>query len=231
MPVVREAFPRTVRLVSQRAAPRVRPEGAGRRRRPRCAWRRSRGATSRAALQAEHRRESVTHRRRANWSTACRMPNASSTRASPTRSRETSIASTGRAGARGTPRSRSGPAWSRSPSTWRSSSAGRAASRRRSSTPSSMPASPASIWIFGRRPAIGALDPDPAVGYPAGNALADDRARPRAERDHLSVRPACGGHLPCRRSGRTRSSPWRWATLYRLVWNGAPPPAVSRIQG
>jgi hypothetical protein len=33
------------------------------------------------------------------------------------------------------------------------------------------------------------LDPDPGVGYPIGNALAD-AARARAQRNHLSLRPA-----------------------------------------
>ncbi|MBK8631865.1 MAG: RES family NAD+ phosphorylase [Sphingomonadales bacterium] len=72
------------------------------------------------------------------------------------------------------------------------------------------------------RAAVGhaALDPDPATGYAAGNALAAEaRAQGHNGTIHPSVRHLAGFAL--QRSGPTSSSRWS-GNLVRLIWEGSP---------
>jgi RES domain len=72
------------------------------------------------------------------------------------------------------------------------------------------------------------LDPDPAIGYPAGNALADAaRARGLNGIIYPSVRHAGGTCIVALWPHAVQSvAP---GALYRFEWSGAPEPAIERI--
>jgi hypothetical protein len=74
------------------------------------------------------------------------------------------------------------------------------------------------------------LDPDPATGYPAGNALAD-AARGRGLNGIIypSVRHPGGTCFAALSPHAVQSV--AMGDVYRLVWSGAPEPATFRIQG
>ena len=73
-----------------------------------------------------------------------------------------------------------------------------------------------------------ALDPTPALGYPAGNAVADAaRARGLNGIIYPSVRRTGGTCVVALRPQAVQSvAP---GGLFRLTWSGAPEPAVARI--
>jgi RES domain-containing protein len=70
------------------------------------------------------------------------------------------------------------------------------------------------------------LDPDPAIGYPAGNALAS-QARVQGLNGvvYPSVRQAGGTCLAALRPAAVQSV--RQGDVYRLTWRGAPEPSVE----
>jgi RES domain-containing protein len=74
------------------------------------------------------------------------------------------------------------------------------------------------------------LDPDPSVGYPAGNAVAD-AARVRGLNGIIypSVRHPGGTCFVALWPHAVQSV--AMGDGYRLVWNGTPKPTISRIQG
>lgn len=72
------------------------------------------------------------------------------------------------------------------------------------------------------------LDPDPAIGYPAGNALADAaRARGLNGIVYPSVRHAGGTCIVALMPHAVQSvAP---GAVYRFVWSGSPDPAIARV--
>jgi hypothetical protein len=76
-------------------------------------------------------------------------------------------------------------------------------------------------------PAHPALNPDPALGYPAGNAVADSaRARGLNGVIYPSVRDPGGTCVVALRPNAVQSvAP---GAVYRFVWSGAPEPAIAR---
>jgi hypothetical protein len=74
------------------------------------------------------------------------------------------------------------------------------------------------------------LDPNPAVGYPIGNTIADAaRARGLNGIIYPSVRHAGGTCIVALRPHAVQSvAP---GTAYRLEWSGDPEPAISQISG
>jgi RES domain-containing protein len=79
-------------------------------------------------------------------------------------------------------------------------------------------------------PAHGCLDPDPAVGYPIGNAVADAaRAQGLNGIIYPSVRHAGGTCIVALRPHAVQSvAP---GGVYRLEWSGDPSPAITQISG
>lgn len=74
------------------------------------------------------------------------------------------------------------------------------------------------------------LDPDPAIGYPAGNALAETvRGRGLNGIIYPSVRDRGGTCFVALRPHAVQSV--AMGGVYRLAWSGSATPAVSRIQG
>jgi RES domain-containing protein len=74
------------------------------------------------------------------------------------------------------------------------------------------------------------LDPDPAIGYPSGNVLADAvRGQGLNGIIYPSVRHAGGTCLVALSPHAVQSV--AMGDVHRLVWSGLPQPAVSRIQG
>jgi hypothetical protein len=74
------------------------------------------------------------------------------------------------------------------------------------------------------------LHPDPAIGYPAGNVVAEAaRARGLNGVVYPSVRHAGGTCLVALRPNAVQSV--AMGDLHRLAWTGAPQPSVSRIRG
>jgi hypothetical protein len=70
------------------------------------------------------------------------------------------------------------------------------------------------------------LDPDPAIGYPAGNALASlARVQGLNGVVYPSVRQAGGTCLAALRPAAVQSV--RQGDVYRLTWRGAPEPSVE----
>ncbi len=72
------------------------------------------------------------------------------------------------------------------------------------------------------------LDPEPAIGYPAGNAVADAaRARGLNGVIYPSVRDPGGTCVVALRPNAVQSvAP---GAVYRFVWSGDPEPAVTRV--
>ncbi len=72
------------------------------------------------------------------------------------------------------------------------------------------------------------LDPDPALGYPAGNAVADSaRARGLNGVIYPSVRDAGGTCVVALRPNAVQSvAP---GAVYRFVWSGEAEPAIARL--
>src|SRR5271157_589252 len=72
------------------------------------------------------------------------------------------------------------------------------------------------------------LDPDPAISYPAGNALADaTRARGLNGIVYPSVRHAGGTCIVALMPHAVQSvAP---GAVYRFVWSGSPDPAIARV--
>jgi hypothetical protein len=81
-----------------------------------------------------------------------------------------------------------------------------------------------------RKPGHPCLDPDPAVGYPVGNAIADAaRAQGLNGIIYPSVRHAGGTCIVALRPHAVQSvAP---GAVYRLKWSGDRDPAVTRISG
>jgi hypothetical protein len=79
-----------------------------------------------------------------------------------------------------------------------------------------------------QRPSHPCLDPDPAVGYPLGNAIADAvRARGLNGIIYPSVRHPGGTCIAVLRPHAVQSvAP---GAVYRFEWSGAPEPAITRI--
>ena len=77
-------------------------------------------------------------------------------------------------------------------------------------------------------PEHASLDPDPAVGYPAGNAVADAaRARGLNGVIYPSVRDPGGTCIVALRPNAVQSvAP---GAVYRFVWSGEPEPAIERV--
>ncbi len=78
------------------------------------------------------------------------------------------------------------------------------------------------------RPGHASLDPDPAVGYPAGNAVAD-AARAEGLNGVIwpSVRDPGGTCVVALRPNAVQSvAP---GAVYRMVWSGGPEPAIERL--
>ncbi len=77
-------------------------------------------------------------------------------------------------------------------------------------------------------PAHPSLDPDPALGYPAGNAVADAaRARGLNGVIYPSVRDRGGTCVAALRPNAVQSvAP---GAVYRFVWSGEPEPAIERL--
>lgn len=79
-----------------------------------------------------------------------------------------------------------------------------------------------------RTPAHPALDPDPASGYPAGNALADAaRAAGLNGIIYPSVRHAGGTCIAALTPHAVQSV--AQGALFRLTWSGAPEPTITRL--
>ena len=72
------------------------------------------------------------------------------------------------------------------------------------------------------------LDPDPSIGYPAGNALADAaRARGLNGIVYPSVRHAGGTCIVALMPHAVQSvAP---GAVYRFVWSGSPDPAITLV--
>ena len=77
-------------------------------------------------------------------------------------------------------------------------------------------------------PGHACLDPDPAIGYPIGNAVADTaRARGLNGVIYPSVRHRGGTCIVALRPNAVQSvAP---GAVYRFVWSGAPEPAIERL--
>ena len=77
-------------------------------------------------------------------------------------------------------------------------------------------------------PADPCLDPDPAIGYPAGNALADAaRARGLNGIVYPSVRHEGGTCIVALMPHAVQSvAP---GAVYRFEWSGSPEPAIVRV--
>jgi len=81
-----------------------------------------------------------------------------------------------------------------------------------------------------QRPGHISLHPDPAIGYPAGNLVAAAARAPGLNGVvYPSVRHAGGTCLVALRPNAVQSV--AMGDLHRLAWRGAPEPASSRIRG
>lgn len=78
-------------------------------------------------------------------------------------------------------------------------------------------------------PEVGALDPNKAIGYPAGNALADAaRARGLNGIIYPSVRKSGGTCIAALVPHAVQSV--AQGDVYRMTWDGSPVPEVARIE-